>query len=293
MKGRMFSLASILGHHVEHEADKSQSYSFLPDMDMEMEDEASFDIRPRPVMQQEAKAQALAQEELVFCRCGKNIYRHMTVQGTKPKPFDLLLQTYKEKGFQSSSEGDHSVRHIAACDEHTACLLGDSTATQLIENIALWQVESVQMQIRPTVAMNIGTEAESLLLEMAGANAFKSSSVVKGSGGNPAPARPFYNPPNEKAAEIKTLHEKGLIIPDPTYGADDSDLQRQCKPEYFWVSDLAVSRLTMMQQIGSKQSLGDFPKMLGLGLYVMCTVKGRVLGEVKWRYMIMILMNYN
>ena len=103
MKGRMFSLASILGHHVEREADKEQSYSFLSDM--EMEDEASFDVGPGPFSQQEAEVHALAQEELVFCRCIDKDHERKPVSWLETKENQTSMQYLSDAKRQAKTAG--------------------------------------------------------------------------------------------------------------------------------------------------------------------------------------------
>lgn len=42
-------------------------------------------------------------QQLIFCRFSKNIFKHMTLQGEKPKGFDLMAQVFHIYRTQQSS----------------------------------------------------------------------------------------------------------------------------------------------------------------------------------------------
>lgn len=180
-------------------------------------------------------------ESEIFFRCLRNPFKHMTLQGSAPQDFDVLLHPY----LPMSDASDGSAIELLDIEEEVACNLLDVAADVLINEISLWRLSSVKVCLRTGSQDLTGLPQESseLLLEMATAGAFEMNS-------SSGPTAFFFPGPD---SIVKKLLSKGLV---EKHGAAEE--------RTFWITEAGASLLLAVQVAGPKQTMSDYQKILGL-----------------------------
>ena len=131
--------------------------------------------------------------DLTFCKVSANAFRHMTLQGNKPQPFDLHLQRFQLHELKEAE----AVLLPGPPDSGEVCSLHNCNFKDLADSFRLWSSEAVH--ILPMSQLQ--EEAEDLLLRMAHAGAFSTSYYLPG----PAPD------------ELRELMMRGYVVQDRSF----------------------------------------------------------------------------
>lgn len=193
----------------------------------------------------------------VFCRCMKNPYRHLTLQGQKPKDFDVLTQVYKQvvDNGQMEPHSDLGIVFLQHHGQDYACNLLDLRAEDLLSNLHLWELKDVKISLRtvtPVALSGIGMSkgAKDLLQHMANTKA------IKGPANWSFESKPYYHPLKDQS--VKALLRDGFI--ERAAGDGFGGPGPVCS---FWITAKGASVLQVMQVVGSKVTLAEYQRNLG------------------------------
>ena len=161
---KMTPLANLMPAHMTSEgADPAvgNNSDFGMDIDLGMMEDNPGLV---PVVQRQAQAAELkpmatdlaaviARERLVFTRCSKNFFNHMTIQGQRPEQFDVFLQTFfanpnaaavglddeDDEAECLHADTDAGTVRLLHSDLQFGCTLTDVPPEALLEKVSLWR----------------------------------------------------------------------------------------------------------------------------------------------------------
>lgn len=212
----------------------------LEDEDEHMMTNGHGDEQQRQQLQRSMPSASSDHLQLVFCRFGKNILSHMTLQGEKPEQVDVTAQVFKP---EVSNNAQSEEVMVTLADASCVCILNDCAPEDLVNQICVWKLQRSTMRAQichravADMGDEIATSACELLEQMATAKAFSHT-----------PLQCFFYPTMDAAMQV--LLEKKLVI-----GADDAG--------HYVISAEGASCFSVVQHVGERVPLHDFQQMLG------------------------------